>query len=358
MSRIRIVKGKYTKITGGDHLMFSDGNIISSAGEKYQELGEEGGIVFDDPKVYEPWKSHPRYDWYQCVFGHTTNKKMPITDLGVSNFNVEMCLTGITSIIRFEAYDLNSTDKYKFHNWVYLLNIYINNRGELVEGGMDLITYKTDRKIGSQERNIEKSGNSDKAIFQRTRYDLKSKGKDLHDEVILDHKLIFSNGMKRNINFGTKTTESHMFYDIFGDFVKEVSRLNRRADISYVFAGTESAESFLSKINETADKIALEVDSPLLANSFDKYKGASIFKEIFGVLSYLTGIIDDGQVLADRVRKIRGPIQLTNVQCARMNESKEFLKFTDDKIYFVTSEFELLGETLQKTRKKKTQSDE
>ena len=77
-----------------------------------------------------------------------------------------MCLTGITSVIRFEAYNLNSTDKYKFHNWVYVLNIYMNNRGELVEGGMDLITYKTERKIGSQERNIEKLKDSDKIVFK------------------------------------------------------------------------------------------------------------------------------------------------------------------------------------------------
>ena len=91
--------------------------------------------------------------------------------------------------------------------------------------------------------------------------------------------------MERNINFGTKTTESHMFYDIFGDFVKEASRLNRRADISYVFAGTENAESFLSKINETADKIALETDSPFLANSFDKYKGTSVLKRYSGYLA-------------------------------------------------------------------------
>ncbi|WP_292008314.1 hypothetical protein [Chryseobacterium sp.] len=352
MSRIRIVKGKYTKITGGDHYMFSDGNIISSAGGKYEEQGNEGGIVFGDSKPYEPWKSYLRHDWYHCVFAHTTNKKIPIADLGVSNFNVEMCLTGITSVIRFEAYNLNSTDKYKFHNWVYLLNIYMNNRGELVEGGMDLITYKTERKIGSQERNIEQQKGSDKIVFQRTQYDLRSKGKDLHDEVLLDHKLIFSNGMERNINFGTKTTESHMFYDIFGDFVKEASRLNRRADISYVFAGTENAESFLSKVNETADKIALETDSPFLASSFDKYKGTSVFKEVFGVLSYLTGTIDDGQVLADRVRKIRGPIQLTSVQCARMDEKEKFIKFSEDKIYFVTSEFEELGEILQKTKKR------
>lgn len=44
-------KGKYTKITGGDHYMFSDGNIISSAGGKYEEQGmrEVSSLVTPNP---------------------------------------------------------------------------------------------------------------------------------------------------------------------------------------------------------------------------------------------------------------------------------------------------------------------
>lgn len=348
MSRTRIVKGKYTKITGGEHRMFSEGNIISSAGKKYFEKGEEGGIVFGDPKTFEPWKNMPRYDWYHCMLGHTTNKKIPITDLGI-NTEVEMCLTGITSAIRFEAYDLSSDENYKFHNWLYILTVYMNNRGELVEGGMDVITYKTDRQVGSTERHIETIKDTDTIVFQRTQYKLKSKGKDLHDEVFLDGKLFFSNGMERTVNFEDTTTESHRFYDLFGYLLREASRFNRRSDISYVFAGTESAESFLNAMNGTADKIALATDAKFLEKAFDKYKGASVFKEIFGLLSYITGTTDDMQVLADRIQNIRGPIQLTETQCARNNEDD---KMTDPKHYLVTNEFELLGEVLQKTKKK------
>ncbi len=358
MSRTRIINGKYTKIIKGDYRMFSEGNIASSAGKKYFEKGEDGGVILEDPKIYEPWKSFPRYDWYHCLFGSTVNKSVPITDLGITNTNVQMCLTGITSIIRFEGYDLDSKDDYKYHNWIYVMNIFMNNRGELVEGSMDLITYKTDSLVGSTERSVEKPEGSDKIVFQKTNFKLKSKGKELHDEVFLDHKLIFSNGMERALNFDNKTTESDIFYDLFSYAVREASIFNRRSDVSYVFAGTESAESFLSSFNETADKLSLDVDSPLMANAFEKYKGANLFKEIFGFVSYFTGLADDAPVLYERLKKIRGPVQLTETQCARMNPEGKFDKFKDKGIYFVTNEFEVLGEVLQKTKKKLKRKDE
>lgn len=336
--------------------MFSEGNIASSAGKKYFEKGEDGGVVLEDSKIYEQWKSFPRHDWYHCLFASTINKEVPITDLGL-NKNVQMCLTGITSIIRFEGYNLNSTDEYKFHNWVYVLTVFMNNRGELIEGEMDLITYRTNNLVGSSERNIEKD-KSEKMIFQKTHYELKSKGKDLHDEIFLDHKLIFSNGMERVINFDPKSDESWMFYDLFGCALREASIFNRRSDVSYVFAGTESAESFLSSFNETADKLSLDVDSPLMASAFEKYKGANLFKEIFGFVSYFTGLADDAPVLYERLKKIRGPVQLTETQCARMNPEGKFDKFKDKGIYFVTNEFEVLGEVLQKTKKKLKRKDE
>lgn len=298
-----------------------------------------------------------RHDWYHCLFANTVNKKIPITDLGL-NAEVQMCLTGITSVIRFGGYDLDSTQEYKFHNWVYVLNIFMNNRGELVEGGMDLITYKADRQVGSVERNIEKSEGSENAIFQKTQYKLKSKGKELHDEIFLDRKLVFSNGMERVMNFDSKTTESDIFYNLFGYALREASTFNRRSDISYVFAGTESAESFLSSFNENTDKLSLDVDSPLMADAFEKYKGANLFKELFGFITYFTGLIDDVPTLYEKLKHIRGPVQLTDTQCARMRPQGGFDAFKDKNIYYVTNEFEELGEMLQKTKKKLKRKDE
>lgn len=50
MSKTRIVKGKYTKLTAGEYRMFSERNIISSSGKKYFEKGEGIGIIFGSPK--------------------------------------------------------------------------------------------------------------------------------------------------------------------------------------------------------------------------------------------------------------------------------------------------------------------
>jgi len=344
MSRIRIVKGEYTKITGGDHRMFSEGNIISSAGKKYQKKGNDGGILFDDPKAYEPWKSKERYDWYHGLFGHTVNMRIPITDLDL-NIEVKTCLTAISSVIRFEAYDLDSSEQYKYHNWVYVLTVYMNNRGELVEGGMDLFTYKAERKVGSAERNVEKKKDSEEIIFKKTRYELKSKGKDLHDEVFLDHKLIFSNGMERAINFDSKTQETPRFYDLLGFFLKKASYFNRIADLSFVYACTSNAKDFLDEVNETSDQIAFVTDARFVGDIFDKFGGTALFKEVFGVVSYITGTYSDIKDLLG-LKNMRGPIQITDILCARMNEQKNFTKFPSSEHYLLTNEFEALGKKL------------
>lgn len=54
MSRIRIVKGIYNKITHGDHQMFSKENINSFAGNVVGEKGEEDGVIHDSPSSPPP----------------------------------------------------------------------------------------------------------------------------------------------------------------------------------------------------------------------------------------------------------------------------------------------------------------
>ncbi|MGE8552782.1 MAG: hypothetical protein ACN6OB_02455 [Chryseobacterium jejuense] len=49
MSRTRIVKGTYTKISQEGHSMYSNENIITSAGESVTETGVEQGIKYGDP---------------------------------------------------------------------------------------------------------------------------------------------------------------------------------------------------------------------------------------------------------------------------------------------------------------------
>lgn len=345
MSRTRIVGGKYTKLTKENHYMFSDDNISTSSLEPIHEEGIDDGILHGIAKEYEPWKSFPRRDWYHCVFGHTINKMVPITDLGL-NTEVNMCLTGISSIIRFEGYDLDSKAEYKYHNWLFILTVYMNNRGELVEGGLDTITYKSNNLVGSTDREIEKQEGSKKIIFQKSRNELKSKGKELHDEIFLDGKLIFADGMERAVNFGSKTKEPFRLYDALGDFLKEASRFNRRADISYIYAGTSNAKDFLDTINDSADKISLAVDAPMLEFAFNNFAGATLFKEIFGVVSYATGTVSDVKDLAG-LKTFRGPIQLSETLSVR-NNSSDIMQ--DPEHYRVTNEFEILGETLLKTK--------
>ncbi|OWP82659.1 hypothetical protein BWK59_14685 [Flavobacterium davisii] len=50
MSRTRIVKGTYTKITGGDHNMYAKGNIVTTAGKSINEIGKENGVTCNEPK--------------------------------------------------------------------------------------------------------------------------------------------------------------------------------------------------------------------------------------------------------------------------------------------------------------------
>lgn len=50
MSRTRIVKGTYTKISHEGHGMYSNQNIITTAGASITETGEKKGVSYQDPK--------------------------------------------------------------------------------------------------------------------------------------------------------------------------------------------------------------------------------------------------------------------------------------------------------------------
>lgn len=53
MSRIRIVKGTITKTTGGDHNIYSDGNIVYNSGKTITETSDVG-ITYGEPKSPPP----------------------------------------------------------------------------------------------------------------------------------------------------------------------------------------------------------------------------------------------------------------------------------------------------------------
>ncbi|SHG81428.1 hypothetical protein [Flavobacterium johnsoniae] len=48
MSRIRLVGGTITKTTGGDHNIYSEGNIVYNSGQAVTETSDTG-IKYGDP---------------------------------------------------------------------------------------------------------------------------------------------------------------------------------------------------------------------------------------------------------------------------------------------------------------------
>ncbi|MBZ4188641.1 hypothetical protein [Niabella beijingensis] len=104
MSRTRIVKGIYTKITHGNHNMYSRENINSFAGSVVKEKGEDEGVSYGDPedppaqelkaKCIVQFRPHAKYDgefgfdwvrmgdtgakgdtWYRDILGQVLYKK-------------------------------------------------------------------------------------------------------------------------------------------------------------------------------------------------------------------------------------------------------------------------------------------
>ncbi|MBF8455551.1 hypothetical protein IV494_00010 [Kaistella sp. G5-32] len=69
MSRTRIVKGTYTKISGGGHSMYCKENINSSAGKQVTENGCENGVFYKNPET--PKKTDKVYDVVMFVAGTT-----------------------------------------------------------------------------------------------------------------------------------------------------------------------------------------------------------------------------------------------------------------------------------------------
>lgn len=81
MSRTRIVKGSYTKISHEGHSMYSNENIITSAGKEITETGVNKGVGYGDPKTpptikeeakcivhfrpKENWRGEFAFDWFR-----------------------------------------------------------------------------------------------------------------------------------------------------------------------------------------------------------------------------------------------------------------------------------------------------
>lgn len=82
MTRTRVVKGIYTKITKGDHHMFAQGNIVTSAGETINQLGTEKGVSHGQPAQI---KNNDEKD-FNITFSLNKDEKTVVA-LGVVDFD-------------------------------------------------------------------------------------------------------------------------------------------------------------------------------------------------------------------------------------------------------------------------------
>mgnify|MGYP003605045532 CR=1 FL=1 len=53
MSRTRIIGGELTEIIGGDHIIYSAGDIVTNSSSTISETAAEG-TFYGKPEIYEP----------------------------------------------------------------------------------------------------------------------------------------------------------------------------------------------------------------------------------------------------------------------------------------------------------------
>ncbi|MET4083692.1 hypothetical protein ABIB40_003664 [Pedobacter sp. UYP30] len=121
MSRTRIVKGVYTKISQGNHLMFAEGNIITSASEEVNQLGTDLGVKHGSPNKIEDKKDND----FNISFSLNRNEKtmVPLGILDFNNkyenpyfaFNYALSLSNVESL-EFEVKDADGNIIYEIIN--------------------------------------------------------------------------------------------------------------------------------------------------------------------------------------------------------------------------------------------------
>ncbi len=311
MSRTRIVGGKYTKLTKETHYMFSDENISTFSSKKIHEDGIEDGILVGTAKVYEPWKNYQTYKEYYGFIGHTINEKVRLSELDI-NIDVKTCVTCITLDIKHEAYDEDSKEKNYLHNWLQSFSIFMNNRGEIIRGSMDIFTYDCDFTI---EEEYQTPGRRKPHNISRSRIPLALSGKELHDEIFLEKKVTFKNGTTLPMDYEGETGNG-FFYNKFSRFLVEASKFNRSLDFSYIFAIKNQPDDYFKKLQNYTN---ISINFPLLEKAIEKWGGLSLFKKYFGFFSYLqnlVGVVEGFQ----KTEYIRGPVQLDEVYAIKSED--------------------------------------
>lgn len=332
MSRTRIVGGKYTKLTKGTHYMFSDANITTSSLKKIIEEGRQNGILHGDSNEYEPWKNKDIYSRYIGYLCYSVNSKKSLPeDLGI-NKEVNTFLTGICSVVKFEAYDINDKSEYPLQNWMYVFNILLDNKGEIKEVIVTNNTYKANLQSGIDRKLME---------INKSNYSTVSKGKELHDEILIDKKLYLKN-YTREIDY-TGDLSQDKFYNRMAAYAEEASRFNRKMDFSYSFGvANKETENLLADIIGTS----AANDYPLI-DELIKNKTFVMLKEIQGFFGYIFDDLLGAKAFLESLDSFRGPFLLEPILITR-NNAGIIAEFKEENSDYIKRDLELLNIELNK----------
>lgn len=306
MSRTRIVGGKLTKQTKEAHYMFSDENISTLSLKKIQEEGKEDGILHGTAKIYEPWKNYQNCKDYYGYIGHTINEKIYLEELEM-NIDLKSCVTCISLNVKHEAYNDNPQEEYYLHNWLQTFSIFMNNRGEIVRGSMDVMSYDCGFTIAEE---YQTPGRRIPHNLIKINYPLAKSGKELHDEIFLEKKVSLKNNFELIMDYEGEKGIGY-FYNKLAWFLVEASKFNRVMDFSYIFAIKNKPDSYFNDLQNYTD---ISINFPLLENAIEKWGGISLFKKYFGYFTYLQNLVESTDDLKES-EYIRGPVQLDKVDC-------------------------------------------
>lgn len=352
MSRTRIVRGKYTKLTKGTHYMFSDDNISTYSEKNTYEEGRKDGILHGDANSYEPWKNYQNYSAYYGFIGHTINERVKLTELDMG-IDIKTCVTCITLNIKNEAYNDDDKkkdsyerrkEKYYLHNWLQSFSIFMNNRGEIIRGTMDIFTYDCEYTI---TEDYQTPGRRTPHNLTKINVPLAKTGKELHDEIFLDKKITLKGNKVIYMDYEGEKGDG-FFYNKFAAFLVEASKFNRILDFSYVFAIKNQPDDYFKKLQNYTN---LAINFPLLENAIEKWGGLSLFKKYFGFFSYLQnliGVVEDFQ----ESEYIRGPVQLDKIVCIRSRDNGKTKTMSEDQLGNITIDTGAIYEQLKKKNKK------
>lgn len=107
MSRTRIVKGTYTKISQEGHSMYFKTNIITTAGKSITEVGEKNGVSYNEPKdppvpvlkakclvEFRPhgnWKGEFGFDWVRGADSGLVGDKKWVKNILGKHYTTAKC---------------------------------------------------------------------------------------------------------------------------------------------------------------------------------------------------------------------------------------------------------------------------